>query len=416
MALSSYVGSFNIDTAVTAGNTQSVTGVGFVPKIVIFWWSGTTQTSDGARGEEVCFGTGAVTGASARFATTYNSDDGAATSASSCSQYSNSCIVNHVNGVIGVRGAADWGSFDADGFTLTIDNQFEEAIRVSYLALGGTDVDVFIGNRTLPTATGNFSTTGVGFVPKALITTTVGYGTDNSGNTNGAFTLGWATGDAAGEQGLVNIGSQSGQATSNTNRYAYNDECSCSGGSSPASRLTFVSFDEDGFTLNRIVNTNAYYIYYICLGGDAQFQVGELNTATDGSNITETVGFQSNALMFLSNCYAINSVNTKGDNACLSLGAGTSTTNRAAQGMWDEDNLADTETCTANYDSAVYANVKDDAIVGLMDLTAISSTGFTCVMDDTDPSAYWVTYLAIGAAGGAPTVVKLQHLTLLGVG
>jgi hypothetical protein len=67
------------------------------------------------------------------------------------------------------------------------------------------------------------------------------------------------------------------------------------------------------------------------------------------------------------------------------------------QAISDETGLADTETAYANYDTAVYANVVDDAAAGLMDLKSIDATGFTCVMDDTDPSACWVTYLAIGA-------------------
>jgi hypothetical protein len=75
----------------------------------------------------------------------------------------------------------------------------------------------------------------------------------------------------------------------------------------------------------------------------------------------------------------------------------------------DEDNLADTETARANYDTAVYANVVDDAIVGLMDIKSIDATGFTAVMDDVDPSAYWVTYLAIGAAAAAGRTASLEQ-------
>ena len=50
MTYSTKVGSFNIDTTKTAGQTQAITGVGFTPKILLFWWSGTLASSDGARG------------------------------------------------------------------------------------------------------------------------------------------------------------------------------------------------------------------------------------------------------------------------------------------------------------------------------------------------------------------------------
>jgi len=168
-------------------------------------------------------------------------------------------------------------------------------------------------------------------------------------------------------------------------------------------RNSFVSFDADGFTLNALEASAQRYFNFICLKG-GQYSAGDITTRTDGNDIAETVGFTPVALLFASANRALSTQDTLTDHNSISIGAGTSTTNRACAAIWDQDALADTETAFANYDTAVYANVADDAIAGLMDIKSIDASGFTCVMDDTDPTACWVTYLAIGAvvAAGQP--------------
>ncbi len=96
------------------------------------------------------------------------------------------------------------------------------------------------------------------------------------------------------------------------------------------------------------------------------------------------------------------------DHNRLSIGAGTSTSNRAVQAISDEDALADTETAYTNQDDAVYAHVVDDAIEALMDIKSIDSDGFTCVMDDTESSSCWVTYLAMGAEEAAGETLSIS--------
>lgn len=41
-----------------------------------------------------------------------------------------------------------------------------------------------------------------------------------------------------------------------------------------------------------------------------------------------------------------------------------------------------------------------------MDIKSIDADGFTCVMDDTEAAASWVTYLAIGAAAAGGGVIS----------
>jgi len=394
LAYSAFVGSFNIDVSKTAGQTQAITGVGFTPKIVLFWWSGTVRTGDGVAGETIRPGFGAVAGASSRFFVAAYSEDAAARTNTAHGASTTACIGVYADGTPTADGLADWGSFDADGFTLTIDDQFTIAARISYLALGGTDLsNVFIGNKAYPTSAGNYATTGVGFQPDAMIFVPTNLGSAATSAVSLHFGIGIAAGGA---QGATYNNDGDDGATSNTTAYGYNGEVIAT--RIMGIRESWVSFDADGFTLNHLEGATANYYHYVALKG-GQYKVGELTTRTDGNDIVETEpNFTPVGLLFLSANRAHSTQDTPTDHARLSIGAATSASNRAAQAISDEDNLADTETATANYDTAVYANVLDDGVVGLMDIKSIDATGFTAVMDDTDPSACWVTYLAIGGA------------------
>src|SRR3972149_208272 len=101
MAYSAIVGSFNIDPTKLATETQAITGLGFQPKIVLFWWGGTDLTN------------------------------------------------------------------------------------------------VFIGNKITPSSTGNYSTTGVGFQPDALIAVMTNSTSTSSTGLALWFNLGMATGSSA---------------------------------------------------------------------------------------------------------------------------------------------------------------------------------------------------------------------------
>src|SRR3990167_5420036 len=410
MAYSAIVGSFNIDPTKLATEIQAITGLGFQPKIVLFWWGGSTGTIDTVAGGTINIGCGAAISSTSRFCLMGISVDALATSDA---QYSQSIteIMRAYTDVATLDGILDFSSMGADGFTVVYDDQITQAYRISYLALGGTDLtNVFIGNRATPTATGNYSTTGVGFQPDALITLMAPADAMPKIGANIGFSLGMATGSS--NLGIVSVESSDAQATSLTSGYGYNGEIIAT--RSLTIRNSFVSFDADGFTLNQLEGTLARYYCYICLKG-GQYRVGDITTRTDGNDIAETVGFTPVALLFASANRALSTQDTITAHNRLSIGAGTSTSNRACAAISDENNLADTETAYANYDSAVYANVADDAIVGLMDIKSIDASGFTCVMDDFDPVACWVTYLAIGAVAAAGQPMNARGVRVPGM-
>jgi len=396
MAYNAYSGSFDIDSTVTAGNDQSVTGVGFQPSLVMFWWAGGSSGGDEVASGNINWGFGAAISSSSRFYVSGWSQDAAATSAAYTEQRIDGVIETY-SGYATTDGIADFKSMDADGFTLTIDNQFASDYRISFLALGGSDLtNVYIGNKQRDNDLGNCAVTGVGFQPDAVIMC-MSHVLSAAGETSYfRWGFGWATGSS--NQGLISGYSQNAAATSDTRRYSISSECiGVIANSGAEVRDSFVSFDADGFTLNQLESTTQYYYHYICLKG-GQYLVSDLTTRTDGNDIEENVGFEPVAVMFASANTAECSASTNVDHNRLSIGAGTSTSNRACQAISDEDNLADTETAYTNQDDAVYAHVIDDAIEALMDIKSIDADGFTCVMDDTESSACWVTYLAIGPA------------------
>lgn len=401
MGYSSKVGSFNIDPAVTAGNTQAITDLGFQPKVVLFWWSGSTATGDSVAGGTYNIGFGAAISSSSRFCVNCIGEDAQADSDTYRTHYITE-IIRCYTDTGTLDGIMDFSSMDAGGFTLIVDDQFTQAYRISYLALGGTDLtNVFIGSEPMHTTVEQYSVGGVGFQPDALITA-MGYrSTINTGAAGADFDVGMATGSS--NQGAVYAGAADAGATSSTRGYGYNGDVNANGSVGIGYRDAFISFGADGFTLDHLIGATGYIFSYICLKG-GQYSVGDLTTRADGDDISETVGFQPVAILFASANRALSTAGTATNNARLSIGAATSTSNRAVAAISDENGLADTETATANYDSAVYANILDDAIAGLMDIKSIDAGGFTAVMDDPDPTGCWVTYLAIGAALAAGTV------------
>lgn len=413
MALNSYVGSFNLDSSITAGNNQSVTGVGFEPKIVLFWWSGSTATGDSVAGGTISTGFGAAISSSSRFCVAGISEDGQAESDTYCYNSVGECIRIYTDtGTL--DGLADFASLDANGFTLTIDNQFSSDYRISFLALGGTDLtNVYIGNKQRDNDTGNCAVTGVGFQPDAVIITSAFIVSPNGGLNGTQLCFGIATNSD--DQGVVASMSQDGQATTNTRGYGYNGEIlarAATWGAVCDVRDTFVSMDADGFTLNQLEGTTQFYYHYIALAG-GQYATGDLTTRTDGNDIEENPGFEPAALLFFSANRALNTQDVATDHARISIGAASATDERAVQAWSDEDNLDDSETAYTNQDDAVYAHVIDDAIESLMDIKSFDSDGFTCVMDDTETNACWVTYLAIGAEGtGDYEISESESITL----
>jgi len=132
-------GSFNIGTG-APGSTTQVTGTGFQPKAVLFWWDGTNSQADIVGGLLVHkrgFGVAvSTTDRRAIFSQAIDAADPTTTDAG----HHDAAAIGRLSNAGAIDALADLQSMDANGFTLVIDDDFPTDTRIHYLALGGSDL------------------------------------------------------------------------------------------------------------------------------------------------------------------------------------------------------------------------------------------------------------------------------------
>lgn len=404
MPLQAKVGSFSSGTGALS-STVAVTGVGFQPKAILFWWSGRSESTDAIGRATLYRGFGAVAGTTDRQAAGTTSADAAA-SIDAARLSRNDAVVAVMTAAGVVDGLLDLQSFDSDGFTLVVDDVMPRDQRISYLALGGTSLtNAATGFFSMPVTTGNFDYTSLAWQPDCVIFFSSNLTSDppNDSASRGHLMIGAATGSA--NQGVwsAGVGPES-NATSQSKSYATDAECIAFLGSTPttvSARAAFVSFLSNGFRLNALVSSSARRVQFIALKG-GNYLVESLLTQTDTvTAITESgFGFAPSGVLFVSHGQTKSTTDTVQTHDRLSIGAASSTSSRTAQGTLDEDGLADTQVSTAIEHDEVYVNISTSSTIdGLMDLQSLDSGGFTAIMDDADPAQAFVWYLAVGPGG-----------------
>lgn len=407
MAMSSFLG---VLTTPTATGNVATTGVGFQPKLIIFF--GDSATAEGfSAGQRMHFG--ATSGATESFALAAGSDDAANPSNVGHRNYAK-CVGMVTNGAPTADAEANLVSFDADGFTLNWTDAPASAYRVYYLALGGSTItNAKVAQVVGPTATGNFAITGVGFQPDAVICW--------SGRITGAapassvhFNATVGTASSATEMACSGINETDAATTTDAS-------CSQSGSKilfSGIHQATLVSFDADGFTLNfSTVAIGSVRLYYVAIKGGV-FQTGvETQGTSVGTKDTATTGFTPRAVLFTSfNRVATASVDTTLGK--LSIGASDGINNGC---IWNEivdgrdTTTIGTNTNKANSATKALVMASSDATTDAEASCAFAADKFTLDWTTADATAREFAYLAIGevpSVGGGGASNRL----LLGVG
>jgi len=155
----------------------------------------------------------------------------------------------------------------------------------------------------------------------------------------------------------------------------------------------------NGFRLNWAERGGSRRVEYVALKGGL-YVVGDLLTRTDTTTpiVEAGFGFSPKAGLLLSNTQAQSSSDTVQNDDAWSAGAFTSSTERGAQGSRDRDNQGTSQTATSVQYSEAYVRLSTtDTVDGLMDIQSVDSDGFTSIMDDADPSAAFVSYIAFGS-------------------
>ena len=371
----------------STGN-QSITGVGFQPKVVLFRYN--LQTSTGSAADSVIgFGVG-VSSSDRRVSGDY-SNNNLSTSTHDAWNQPTYCIYAPSG-----NPRADFVSLDSDGFTINWASA--SSMIVQYLALGGDGLtNVKTGAASAKTTTGNQSYTGVGFQPTALIVFAGKFSTSPlDQSTNGSGLFGFATSSSA--RGMVAWRNQNG-----SNPQVAKHRQSTQRILSTTTTFTeadFVSFDSDGFTLNyTTAGGSADVFYYLALRGP-QVKVSSFNQATSTGNQSLTgAGFTPKASIMVS----ANDVSANNDaaqaHARASFGWATGTSARASFWIGETDNVSPT---------VAYRNLDSTKLIKLMtesasptvnaaaDHVSFDSDGETINWSTADSTARQILVLWIG--------------------
>ncbi len=408
MGLSTKTGSFNTGTG-ALGTTVVVNDVGFQPKVVFFWWNGRLDTTDavGRLTHQRGFGY-AVSTSDRRFITSLAQDT--PTSMLTNSMQGNAQCIGITTTADAINGLLDLQSMDSGGFTLVVDDVFLASFRVHYLALGGTDIVNVAGNNfTKLNGTGNQDVEQVSFLPNFVFLFSTGQTTINN-TIAGDSQLALGAAKSASSRYCYSGGSNDGSSNAQTMSYIVASECLAffnAGITALEDRADFVNFHSSpayGFRLNWLAGTaTAKVINYVAfeMSNAAAIVLGDLPTKTDGTDIAETgFGHVPKAALFVSHMKAVNTSPTPTDHDLWSMGAMTSASARMAMSIVDQDAAGTAVVGSAVEHDEVYIHQPTTAatVDGLMDIKSVESDGFTCVMDDTDPTANYVWYISWGLA------------------
>lgn len=396
MAFSTKVGSGAVNTS--TGN-QAFTGVGFQPKVVLFW--GTYETADtddfGASGSR-WFGIG--------LSSTSRAAIGKSQGATSTTGTSNTKCITAVTAGLTLF-AADLVSLDSDGFTVNWTTAPPAAFILNYMALGGADLtNVFLKEVTAPAATGNQASTGVGFQPDSLLMFSAGLTTAATVNTSHAImSKGFGTSSSA--RGTV--------ANTDITRIESTAKVLTvySSGSTKSVEADIVSLDSDGFTLNFTTTTSGAFVWVLCLKG-GQYAVGaDTQKTSTGTKANTGPGFQPTGLVLMSaGDTAAAAVDTA--HARMSFGAASATTARGY--VWTGDAATATDSRSLNRANVIAAFVESNIslpVVAIADLSSFDATGFTLNWTTADATAREHLYLAMG---NTAVVATTGNSTLLMMG
>lgn len=422
MSLSTATGTITVLSTDTVGTTKVVT-TGFTPNAIFFWCMGNVGTTDTVSNATARYAFGVAASATDRRCVSSISTHAAATIDGGRAARADACLCTNL-ATSAIDGLLDISSFDASGFTCIIDDQFATGIRVSWFAVGGSDItNAVTGTMVCPIVTGNFDVTTLAFQPDFLLM---------FGNANTS-----AAPVTSANRGFINIGAAvsstnrasvtcgegpEGNATSQSRSYAFDGEILTNLADTPTainSRADFVSFLSNGFRLNFLSNGAGftYQIPYIAIKG-GKWWVDNLTTQTDTTTamVKSGFGFAPAGAMFFSHMLTKSTANTVQAGGYISVGAATDVSNRVAQAMVQRTAQANMDVTQAIEHDEVYANISDSghSIQGLMDVQSFDSDGFTTIMDDADPSASFVWFFGVGPSVTLTTITVSGAITPTG--
>ena len=240
--ISAFVGKFTMNSG--TGN-QSVSGIGFKPKVVIFY-TNIKNTTEGAVPDAV-MSMGVAVSSTKRWCQATFCVDAAANSDTARYFDDTKCFAQI--SASAVTGAADFVSMDNDGFTINVTTGL--ACEIGYIALGGNALSASTGTFVQKTTTGNQAYTGVGFSPQLLMV--MGLANAKATVEGGAIGM-LGFGMSSSSRAYTNYRSNDGAGSSTSSRIGNTNliigDNSAATPGTVLNAADVVSMDTDGFTLN----------------------------------------------------------------------------------------------------------------------------------------------------------------------
>jgi hypothetical protein len=395
--------------------TKVVTGLGFTPKALRFYWVGLQSNSptnavSGAVDERRGVGF-AVSNTSRRCVGTFSDDNN--NSASDCgSVASNDCVCITVAGTGTVDGKLDINTFDTDGFTLIVDDVTPANITVFYEAWGGPDIVVAdVGDIAEPGGTGTQNYTVNGFTSDGLnqVVMLAGVQSTNAVNTgqgqdSGMF-VGFASSTSTTNNVVVCGNSDDGSDPTDTDGYCRQGECLAqvviAGGTAVNATATLSAWGTNLFTLNWTARatTNRRSIFLAIKGGT--WQASSYTIAGNTLNSTTTVSdlpFYLRGLSLIGRMTAQDTAGTSTTEDRIGFGSGQSTTSRNSTGILDNNNQDPTSINTiVRYDSVLSFPSTAGGVQATYDINSFGLNSFQIIVDTAGGVASeFQGYLAFG--------------------
>ncbi len=386
------VGNFTKSTG-GAPASQAVTGVGFQPKAVIFYW--TRQTATGfATIQRMGFGfaTGASNERAVAVAESFDLDP----TESGRRVSETKAIIILSNGVPTRTAEAEVTSFNADGFTINWTTNEARADIIHYIAIGGDGLtNALASTFTLGTAAGNQAVTGVGFQPDVVWFLSSFTAANDTNTADSLLSLGLAV--SATKEGAQALGTNDNQSSTTVQKSQQRTDASIlvlNASVAQDAIADFVSMNADGFTVNKSDAPAATVpIFYLALKGGWHDVGSFAQPAATGNQAKTGVGFRPGALMLLSTNHVAGSgivAETK-----VSIGAATSSSVRG--GIWsDSDNVnpSNTNSYTSTTDVITLAS-STSTVNARADFVSFDDDGFTLNWSAADATAREVLYWAM---------------------
>lgn len=408
MSFNYYVGSFTLNTG--TGN-QSITGVGFTPKVVMV--SHCRSIAFGYSTSLSSFGYGFSVGTSAGQTVCTHYQCGLGSPATPRTRYDDTKILTSVGTTGTLTEAASMVSLDSDGFTINVTTA-GSALVVWYVCIGGS-LNANIMAFQSPSATGNQSYTGAGFQPNTSLTWGVDQTTTGPTTQNNA-TISMGVCDSALDQSAnssVNI--DTGGST-NTSRWQRTDSFLILIGASEAQnfRAAITSWDSDGFTANWAATAGSGRFFYALVMNGIQSKNTDFTQKTStGSQAYTGIGFQGSGLILGSLGGPTATPVTIGK---ISFGSASGSSNLGSGAYIDSDASNPSNTAQSVSNSLIYAspNTGGSGNGASTGFTSFDADGWTLPWAVADATArhIWSLTLADAAAGGATP----RLLSLMGVG